>query len=192
MSWIDRLWKRLGDADTEPRVHVMDDTGAGAWRTRREWRSTTVARSVLHYYRVQRITPGDDGNAAIHVLDTPQAQGYVFRVPTFGEANDLVQLQDLFRDRVVELGYHQQIGDQRTAPNGTVCKRIYLKPALSVDPERMDQRYGNVLLELHGTVTTPNFLKLLITPYSGRPYVPALPAAELVARLLDERGLAFS
>ena len=74
------------------------------------------------------------------------------------------------------MGYRLANSDRRFAdqPDEVVktTERHYLKPPLNTEPP-LDQRYGNVLIELVKENEEPRYLKVMVTTYHDRSYQPA-------------------
>jgi hypothetical protein len=97
-------------------------------------------------------------------------------------------LLDLFLERVLELGYRRTNADRRHRDRGDKVERTdryYLKPVLGdVATPPLDQRYGNITLELVAHNDKPFLLKVMAAVYSDRMYVDALPFPPLAEALL--------
>jgi len=69
-----------------------------------------------------------------------------------------------------------------------LSERYYLKPRIRSFQPPLEQKYGNVLLELGFYRDQPDFLKCLVTWYSGYDYTPPLPYEDFLAEVFRPIG----
>jgi hypothetical protein len=198
MDWLDKLRESLfGDAvQRSGHLHhgpLMRSTAFAATHHRLLHSGGLAGQlAELNELLDRELRTGD--TEGFHLLQDPKATGIQFQRPGHWPNGSLHHLLDLFRDRVLELGYRTQLSDQRISPSGEHRERHYLKPLMApqVGATIMDQRYGNVLLEAWGQAAGATHLKVLATVYSDRNYSPPLPGMELLSGLLAARGLPLS
>ncbi len=119
---------------------------------------------------------------------SPQANGFFFN-PSIGiKASSFAFLLDYFRDICLETDY-QLYNSKRTyeeVPTGVKrSERYYLKPNLDVGLTiPIDQKFGNIQLDLVIINEIPSYLKVMVSVYSDRNYRNAEPFEEFMEGLL--------
>ncbi len=128
-------------------------------------------------------------NQAFQLYESPQSNGFYFNTAMNFSTDEFRFVLDHFCEVTKELGYRPQIAERRYSerPNGVHCmERYYLKPELPATFEPpLDQRYGNVHLELVLLNEQPSYLKVMAHVYQDRNYLEALPFAPFAERLFD-------
>jgi hypothetical protein len=196
MDWFDQLKERLFGSDNKPTGHLHHgplERGDAFLQRHRTWMARDAA-SLLEQYRGQLDQEVLHADSPLHLLHTPQASGMQLQLPKGAAPDSLGHLLDLFKDRILAMGYRLQLADQRIAADGRVKERYYLKPgpAAGYGDAPLPQRFGNVLLEAWGDGQQLRHLKVLCTVYSDRLYQEAESTDVLWTNLLSTRGLPFS
>lgn len=128
-------------------------------------------------------------NQAFQLYESPQSNGFYFNSAMNFSADEFRFVLDHFCEVTKELGYRPQISERRYSerPNGVHCmERYYLKPELPATFEPpLDQRYGNVHLELVLLDEKPSYLKVMAHVYQDRNYSEALPFGPFAERLFN-------
>jgi hypothetical protein len=128
---------------------------------------------------------------AVHLLASPYANGFAL---TFPDSMDPLHFQHLFdwlKDRTLLQGYRCVTAERRLFDRGShveAQERYYLKPQPAPDaPDAIpiDQRYGNVLLQLVQLDQQPSYLKLVASVYSDRLYTLPLDFQQLMRELFS-------
>jgi hypothetical protein len=196
MDWFDQLKDRLFGTGDKPagQLHRGPLERSEAFLLRhRNWMAREAA-DLLERYREQLEQEVRHGDSALHLLHTPQASGMQLKLPEGAAPDSLAHLLELFKDRVLAMGYRLQMADQRITTDGTLKERYYLKPTPPAGhgDAPLPQRYGNVLVEAWGSGQQLRHLKVLCTVYSDRLYQEAESTGALWTSLLSTRGLPFS
>lgn len=103
------------------------------------------------------------------ILEMDAAQGFVVYFHPSMEKNDFICLFEFFKDKIKDLGYKKMVSDRKIYTQKEfveTIERYYLKPKLHFIDEKQDQKFGNLLLELHFCDDEPLYLKVLATIYS--------------------------
>ncbi len=140
-----------------------------------------VHSNFLRYQEGER----ESGDNRITFLSSAKAAGFVFHFPkgeyTLREAQ---RFMDFLKWKVSGLNYVSQLSDYRLYAKRGKSERIerfYLKPRLALNEQnRVDQMYGNIIIELTIRDEVPIHLKLQSNRYSDRNYVDAYSFEELM------------
>ena len=130
-----------------------------------------------------------EGN--LQIYKTPQANGFFFNSGfTFPEEH-YAFLIDHFKECLLGLDYRLYTSDTKTVenPNGIkTTERHYLKPGqIDAIEFPIDQKYGNVSIELVKLNEKTSFVKLMAGVYSDRNYADPMPFSRLVERLFEPK-----
>ncbi len=132
-------------------------------------------------------------NPALQVYESPQSNGFYFNKMTGFDRNEFHFVLDHFCEITLQLGYRLQIAERRYSerPNGVHClERYYLKPdVLKEFNPPLDQRYGNIHLELVLMNEEPSFLKVMAHVYHDRNYKQPLGFDALTTHLFQSTPL---
>ncbi|NJO02488.1 MAG: hypothetical protein HC880_13075 [Bacteroidia bacterium] len=130
----------------------------------------SIAQSY-HYRRTNIFT-----SIQIHLFRSQGAQGFAISYkPSFG-AENFRHLLDHFKDRVLELNYRVNLAESAMAEKPSYVEhkeKYYLKPDISweeIRDARINQRYGNILLEWVEIDNRPSYLKVLVTFYQDHQF----------------------
>jgi hypothetical protein len=124
------------------------------------------------------------------ITDTGMSAGFkiLWHSERFDE-NDMWMLADAFKDRVLELGYSLYMSDERHFARkdyAEVIQRHYLKPTLIMQDGKVDQRYGNIIIEYRLIDNAPYDLKFSVQYYHDHKYTYPLPYKQLLEALLQQ------
>lgn len=121
------------------------------------------------------------------ILKSPGANGFQIDLDE-SNGNEFQYLIDYLRDQVKELGYVCYNSDQRIYERSFGLESVYrhyLKPRIRHDDTfPLDQRYGNVLIELFYKNEQAYKFKFLVTYYSDSKFKDPLSFQELVESVL--------
>ncbi|MEL6535288.1 MAG: hypothetical protein AAFQ98_07755 [Bacteroidota bacterium] len=119
----------------------------------------------------------------VHLFDTANAKGFALSYPnSLGELG-FQHLFDLLKEQVLTMGYRQANSDRKISDKGRfvqTVERHYLKPGRQQFEPPIDQRYGNVLIELVKENDDPRYIKVMVSMYNDRLYKPAAPFHEFL------------
>jgi hypothetical protein len=105
---------------------------------------------------------------------------------------EFINLFDLLRDRVAELGYVKYMSDQKDTNRGSVVEtlhRHYLKPPLAQnESQQFIQQYGNVMICMVARNGKLIDMKFSTTAYSGRTYTAPKDVDELMSHVFKLNG----
>jgi hypothetical protein len=157
----------------------------------RQWLAGGTRTRLLGHYRELLRQEQLSSDTDLHLFSSEQATGMQIKRPADAPADVLHHLMEEFKNCVLAQGYRLQLSDHKIGPEGGHRERYYLKPEIPVDEQRppLPQRYGNVLIEAWGDdELQARHLKVLVTVYSDRLYMPAESGMSLINSLLGERG----
>ena len=121
-------------------------------------------------------------------LSSAKAAGFVLYFPKGkSELREAQRFMDFLKWKVGNLNYISQLSDYRMyVKNGNSerIERFYLKPRLLLNAQnQVDQKFGNILIELTIRDEKPVQLKLQSNRYSDRNYVDADSFQDLMDRI---------
>lgn len=192
MDFVDELWAKLFPGNQDPRQPLIIEPltrGEDYHRSYFSWLNNGYHRPIMAeiFAAWHRRKAGEEPLLDIRLLEMPAANGWALAYqPELGE-RIFQHLFDLLKERVQALGYRVQIAERRITDKKKVVETIekyYLKPITDLAELPCEQRYGNVLIELHYRDYKPQYLKFMATFYSDRMYKPALPFSQLQEELL--------
>lgn len=129
-------------------------------------------------------------DASLTFLQTPSTNGFAIHFDRldFGK-NDASNFFDLLKEKVLALNYRSSHSDNRSWSEGDWIKtvqRYYLKPRQDWASEvrKIDQRFGNITIELNHRNDQPYLLTFRATSYSDHLYAPPSDFHELMQALL--------
>lgn len=156
-----------------------------------DWKNSLECRRLINWlndqYAIWQVLP-DDLDKTLVFLNTPSTKGFALQLTNKERVQNPVLFFDLLKEKTQALNYRIQIADTRTWSKGKdvlTVDRYYLKPRTSKMPNgKIDQLYGNVMVELQHKNNSPFNLKFRATSYNDRLYQPALGFKELMNELL--------
>lgn len=130
-----------------------------------------------------------ESSMEVHLLESKYSNGFAITYNDQIPTDQFRHLFDFFKDQVLDVGYKLSQGDRRIKHKGQYEESIekwYLKPlAEDLQVAVIDQRYGNILIELVSLDRKPSYLKLMANIYQDRLYSKALPFDELYNRIIS-------
>lgn len=178
---------------SNPAVHALIERSPEEKRSYEQWLDSLVKRRLVdwldHQYAIYRVTP-DDIDEAMDFLHTPSSKGFVIHFyKTNYTRREVTHFFDFLRDQMRTLNYKIQISDTRTYNRNEwveTVERHYLKPRPSFEPgKKIDQRFGNVTIELVLRNDRIYQLKLQATAYQDRLYDEAEEFQDLMQAILQ-------
>ena len=185
------FWERISalfdsaeqSTPTEPAVHEMIERDEDELARYRQWKKTLARRRLFDWLNDQYalFSSGRSSDTAIDFLDTPSSKGFVIH---FGQTNysreEVGHFFHYLKERILELNYRTQISDRRvfSRPDWVETQeRHYLKPRTRAQREAgppgrggLDQRFGNITVELELRDDRPHNLRLRATTYQDALY----------------------
>ena len=177
------FWKKITDlfqqaedsSPSQPVIHEMIVRTEAQKKDYAFWKSTLVRRQLsdwlIQQYGLFKALPRET-DEAIDFLDTPSSKGFVIHLyKTQYSERDATYFFDYLKERVLAAEYRTQISDCRAfnRPQHTEkIERHYLKPKPDFLPEKqekLNQRFGNVMIELEFRDDNPYRIKFRATGY---------------------------
>ncbi|MBI1226291.1 MAG: hypothetical protein GC192_13740 [Bacteroidetes bacterium] len=157
------------------------------------WEGNLANRRIIGFlaegYATYQSSPAEV-DRALTFLDTPSSKGFAIHFSqTDYSLQDARHLLDLLKLKVQTLNYRLQHSDTRTWSEkdwAQTVERYYLKPRQTwAEGQKIDQRYGNITIELTLRNDQPYLLTFRATSYSDRLYAEAANFYELMQAILN-------
>lgn len=177
---------------SNPTIHQLIERSEANREDYRQWLDSLVKRRLLDWldnqYAIYRVSP-EDIDEAMDFLDTPSSKGFVIHFyKTNYNRREVTHFFDFLMDQIRRLDYKLQISDTRTYSRSSwveTVERHYLKPRPSMEPgKKIDQRFGNVTIELVLRNDEIHQLKFQATSYQDHKYDEAEDFQKLMQALL--------
>jgi hypothetical protein len=133
-----------------------------------------LLKKISKSYQLKKL--GEESDIQVHILKLSSAQGIAITYHSSIEVNHFLHLFDLWKDRILREGYILNIAERQFFNEKDHVKKVekyYLKTPISrniIENQKIEQKFGNILLELIFINDKPLYLKLLATTYSDRMY----------------------
>ena len=193
------LWKYIrsmfaqaaNSTPTQPFIHELIERSQEEKASLKLWKDMHVCRKLLdwvqHQYLLYCSLP-EENDDWIDFLHTPSSRGFVLHFyKTNYVRQEVLQLFDLFKERVLGTGYRTQISDRRIYQHHDwmeTTERHYLKPKPEFGaPGKVRQRYGNITILLILRDDKPYQLKFQATTYRDHLFLDPDDFAELMQQL---------
>lgn len=142
------------------------------------------------YQRWRKFRDHKTNSDGLHFMEKAMSSGFIFY--TTGTPRMNAHINYLFLDlknSTKEKDYILNVHDTRTylkAEQSMRVKRYYLKPnwRKNEDPTIQNQRFGNVLIELHEKGDDLQYLKFQVNIYNDRNFTKAIPFPEMMEEYL--------
>lgn len=156
-----------------------------------EWHSSDVSKEILDkIFRAYHLKKTDIKDPIpIALFESDKANGFAIANCSTLLDSDYKMLLEHFKKQILSIGYRQSGSNRKvTAEQDRVITKefYYLKPPIQMEPP-INQRYGNISLELILYDEKPHYLKLMASVYSDRLYSEPENFSDLVEKLF-ERG----
>ena len=155
-----------------------------------QWKNSSEASQLIKeversfYLKKNQIK----GDFELHLFNSPAANGFALSYHPDISEQEFQYLLDYWRDRTMELNYRLANTDRQMREKGSyvqTTEKHYLKPPISKNKAKTEQRYGNILLEYVAINQQASYLKLMVTIYSDHLFTKAEPFDELVDHLFS-------
>jgi len=148
-----------------------------------QWKNTLAKRRLLDWLQAEYVNflvNPKHVDASLDFLKTRSSNGFVIHFhKTQYPLRDVTHFFDYLKERVLLLGYRKYTSDTRTynRPNWVeTINRHYLKPSINfgrAQGEKVNQRFGNITIEVLFRDEKVYNLKFSATSYSDYKYEPA-------------------
>ncbi|MEX0966915.1 MAG: hypothetical protein WD077_06730 [Bacteroidia bacterium] len=157
-----------------------------------EWKAGGERASLTEFLCTQyhRSKSEQEDQAMVRVLTTVSSKGFLLRFPASVQAAGFQHFFDLLKDKFLEDGYRLYASDRKIYNRkefAETIERHYLKPSIErTMPFPLDQRFGNISVELVKINDRPTHIKLLCNSYSDAKYLDAQGMDEMMAVICGE------
>lgn len=143
------------------------------------------------YQRWRKFRDHRTNSDGLHFLMKEMSSGFIFY--SSGSENMQRHLSHLFTDlknTARDHDYHLKNSDERTyakAERTLKVKRHYLKPSWrnqEPDAKVADQKYGNILIELHSLKKEVQYLKFQVNYYNDHQFTKVIPFTDMMEDFL--------
>lgn len=188
-NWLTQLQQFWSTAQKTPQLAPVHEMLVRSQRFNSAyalWDKSLAIEALRQAY--QKEITGEKSSAFTRI-DGPTAAGLQWRKPAQLADIEFDFLAEYTKDLLLSLGYVQQQADRRifNRENGVEeVHRYYLKARISADAMTgtMDQRWGNIIIELKREDNRVQSLKIQLNRYNDRSYTEALSFDSLMELLL--------
>ena len=183
-QWFSRLFK----PDDPVRVHEPYKLSETELADYRAWSSGIRPVEICRDLRneIDAIRLGIAQPDSLHIVRSPSSNAIILYNDGMLTNDEFHFLIQWLSDQIRSLGYRTANSDrlmEEKRENIETRLRIYLKPRPS-DSLPLDQKYGNILLELHLLNRDVQYMKMQVSWYSDRSWTASLPFDSLLDNLL--------
>jgi hypothetical protein len=187
MTFYENLIKRLFPKDRELTIHETLKRSAHFSVAYDQWKSSSMARENLEILSAsyQNKLSGHRSLIDIEVFHSPYANGILI-YPANGEYPLSIEfIMEYIREKLELTGYRLVHADRKMTESGgkvTALEKYYLKPPISAEVP-IEQKFGNVILELSHENDRPVKFKMMANIYSDRLYQEPYSFEDLIVLL---------
>jgi hypothetical protein len=176
---------------SNPVIHELISRSDAYLKKYETWKSSAACSDIMNFissqFELWESLP-KEVNQAIDFLYSPPSKGFAIHFRKAGfDKNNAAFLFDYLKERVQLQGYKVQISDTRTYSQNSWVEtfdRHYLKPkAEFAEGQKINQRFGNILIELIFRNHEPFILKFRANSYSDQLFTNAEDFHELLYRI---------
>lgn len=131
---------------------------------------------------------GIQSSPNVHVFATKMSNGFALSYSNEFDRQEFQFLFDLLAEKARALGYRLVNSDVQIGEKGDVIEtreKHYLKPPQTRGVKKIDQQFGNILVEYVMVNDQPSYIKLLANIYSDRLYKEPDDHQDLIAHLFQ-------
>lgn len=193
-DYIKDIFKEAEESSpSNPAIHALIERSKEEQDRYTQWLESLIKRRLVDWldnqYAVYRVSP-DDIDEAMDFLHTPSSKGFVIHFfKTNYNRQEVTHFFDFLKDQMRQLNYKLQISDTRTYNRKEwveTVERHYLKPRPSFEKgKKIDQRFGNVTIELVLRNDQVYQLKMQATSYQDHLYDEAEEFKDLMQAILS-------
>jgi hypothetical protein len=190
MAFYEHLIHSLFPKDKEISIHEVLKRSQSFSTAYDQWKSSgkcsTERNAILrsYHYKISRLNAPLD----IEVYHSPYANGLVIYPQKDKEPVAFEFMMEYIRETLEKKGYRLVHADRKMMEKGrkvTSLEKYYLKPPLSAETP-IDQKFGNVILELSFLNHSPIKFKMMANIYSDRLYTEPNPFEDLISLLFEQ------
>lgn len=189
MAFYDQLINRLFPKDKEVSIHEVLKRSPHFSRSYDQWKLSgrcvdeREAIRKSYHYKLSNLKPSID----IEVYHSPYANGLIIYPQKDKEPLSFEFLMEYIREKLEMDGYRLVHADRKMMESVkmvTALEKYYLKPPLTTETP-IDQKYGNVILELSYINNAPTKFKMMANIYSDRLYNEPRAFEDLITLLFE-------
>ncbi len=177
---------------SKPVLHTLIQRSPGFLLDLERWEQGVLCQRMLTWieeqYTIYNSKTAKLDNT-ISFLDTPSSKGFAIHFyKTNYTSQEAEFLLDILKKRVQKENYHIQISDSRTYNRANWVERVdrhYLKPRIQFeDKSKINQLYGNILIELEYRNDQVYHLKFRATAYTDHLYQKGKAFQKLMTQII--------
>lgn len=190
MAFYDQLLNQLFPKDKEISVHEVLKKSPQFFRTYDLWKSSRkcdIERNAImesYHNKLSHLKTSLD----MEIYHSPYANGMIIYPHTEKKPISFEFLMEFIREMLENEGYRLVHADRKMIEKGkqvSSLEKYYLKPPISsITP--IDQKFGNVILELSFLNHSPVKFKMLANIYSDRLYNKPRTFQDLITLLFEQ------
>jgi hypothetical protein len=186
LSQFQQFWSSAQKTPLQAPVHEVLKRNDRFLSTYALWDKSQTIESLRQTYQMEML---GEKSSTFTRIDGPTAAGIQWQKPGILADADFDFLLEHCKDVLLSLSYVQHQADRRLFNRADVVEevhRYYLKARISASEmtETMNQRWGNILLEVKREDGRVTGFKLQLNRYSDRMYQDALSLESLMELLL--------
>lgn len=138
-----------------------------------------------YHYKKLKIQSSYD----VHIFSSSMANGFALSYNHEIPTQDFQYLFEYLANRVLALKYKQANADVMISEKSNIIEtkeKYYLKPVSGKGTAKVEQHYGNVLIEYIRINDQPSYIKVMASTYRDQLYEAPLDFDELVDYLLNQ------
>ncbi len=174
---IKNIFQQAEDSSsTSPTIHELIERDEEELFAYENWKSTAGPRRLLDWLENQfgRHRDGLGTDETIGFLNTNSSKGFVIYFHQMNYTREeITHFFHYLKERVLTLNYRSDISDRRIFPRRDwveTHERHYLKPKVKYDAKKIDQAFGNIMIEFELRNDLPRNLRLRATIYNDAMY----------------------
>lgn len=196
-----KIWQYIRDlfqeaeesSPSNPAIHTVIKRSEEEQEAYNRWLQSLIKRRLVDWladqYAIYRVLPKDT-DEALDFLDTPSSKGFAVHFhKTNYTRREITHFFDYLKEQIRTLNYKVQLSDTRTYNRSKwveTVERHYLKPRPYFEKgKKMNQRFGNVTIELVLRNDQVHQLKLQATTYQDHMYDEAEEFRDLMQAVLQ-------
>lgn len=193
-QYIRNLFQEAEDSSpSNPAIHTVIERTEDEKEAFQGWKTSLIKHRLIAWlsdqYAMFRVLP-EDIDEGLDFLDSPSSKGFAIHFyKTNYNRREVTYFFDYLKEQIRNLDYKVQLSDSRTYNRQNwveTVERYYLKPRPNFEKgKKMDQRFGNVTIELELRDDKVHQLRLQATTYRDRMYSQAEDFRDLMQAVLQ-------